>query len=369
MTNRKKILFLCPFNLGQNTGTPIRLKTEIEALSQKDSYQLIVCCQKAVSVDRVIFIETDDSLKVFNQFIPRSILFWLKAVWSYLKYRPNIVHSVSPITAPVLLFIKLFSLGQTPLILEVHGLAKYEYRGPKILYWVLVFFDWLSIKLVDSLVAMAFSQKKALIEMYHLESHKIEVIWGPVAIEKFNLTDYKPTEVVKKICYTGNDSFWQGVADIVAVAKEMEADPVIFELFGVSSWPDPVSSNLRFRGRVDYDKLFSEASTCDIFLSTRMDDEVARLQYPQKLSFYLSAGRPVVVSSVGDQQEIVERERLGEVYCSGDHKDLLIKIRKICSLPFLERLEIGQRARVFAEKNLSLAVFVNKVETVYNRLS
>lgn len=368
MANLTKILFLCPFSLRQNTGTPIRLKTEIEALSKRGNRQLIVCCERSSDIEQVVFIETVVKKKISN-FFPRSLIFWFKSLVAWIKYRPQIVHAVSPITAPVLLLIKLFSLGRTKIVLEVHGLAKYEYRGSKIIFSSLVFFDWLSIKLADHLIAMAWSQKEVLVQTYRVSTSKIEVIWGPVDIEKFSSNQRYTDGAVKKICYTGNDSFWQGVGDIVAVAEKMVEDPVVFELFGFSSWPTHLPLNLKLMGRINYENLFEAVSDCDIFLSTRMDDDVARLQYPQKLSFYLSAGRPVIVSNVGDQQKIIVEEKLGEVYLSGDVEDLLNKIKKICALSLQERLEIEKRAREFAEKNLSLAAFVNKVETVYNRLS
>jgi glycosyltransferase involved in cell wall biosynthesis len=104
----------------------------------------------------------------------------------------------------------------------------------------------------------------------------------------------------------------------------------------------------------------------DIFVLPYKDNLANKTRWANKFGEYLAAGRPIVISNVGDQSKIVERNCLGLVSENSD-SDFGAKIYELIQNPNLAR-EMGINARRFAENNISWKIISDKLSKIYENI-
>ncbi len=96
---------------------------------------------------------------------------------------------------------------------------------------------------------------------------------------------------------------------------------------------------------------------------------MARMQFPQKLADYLAAGRPVIVSDVGDQAEIVRDNDLGLVFEADNPGSLTQAIATLAGRNQHDLSEYGVRAHTFVRNVLSPAAHRDRLLGVYRAVT
>jgi glycosyltransferase involved in cell wall biosynthesis len=117
--------------------------------------------------------------------------------------------------------------------------------------------------------------------------------------------------------------------------------------------PDLAARNVVLAGLVPRAQVPATLARCHVLVSPRIGNRVTAGQYPQKLSTYLAAGRPVIGSDVNDQANVLALARCGLTFTAGDADGLARAIVALRDLPDADRLEMGRRGRRFAERCLS----------------
>ncbi len=101
-------------------------------------------------------------------------------------------------------------------------------------------------------------------------------------------------------------------------------------------------------GKIAYEQIKLFLSSCDICWLPLTDSGANQGRFPLKLNDYISAGRPVVTTRVGDIPTMVERGDFGLV-AEDDPFELANQVHNLLSNP--KRMEIfGQHARQFSEQ-------------------
>lgn len=127
-----------------------------------------------------------------------------------------------------------------------------------------------------------------------------------------------------------------------------------------------IGSNLIQTGWCPQNELETYLGASDIFLLPMRDNPVNRARWPNKVCFYMAAGRPIICASVGDAAALIERARIG--LCVGDSpKEMATAILELLAHEG-EMEEMGRRARSTAEDLFSPARQGADLETFYKIL-
>ncbi|MEN9216015.1 MAG: glycosyltransferase family 4 protein [Gloeomargarita sp. HHBFW_bins_162] len=366
-----KVALICPFNLDRLSGTPVRAKLTAQCLS--NYCELLVCATGG----------NDGYVKVINnvwqprsQRQPRFRLdhFTIQVLQGLQQFQPDIIHLVTP---PGILSALLYKLRHpnVKIITEIHGLTRYEMTGGS---WLarntFHFLDYLSLGFAHHIIAMSYSQVELITQLFGKNlSKKISVIWGPVDL---TIIQSMPLPAGDKfiIGYLGNGSFWQGVDLILNAVKELQNHPQIhFILGGIQpdlykiQLPQPLPDNLTVIPTVPIGEESVFLSQCHALISSRIGGAVTQSQYPYKLSYYLAAGRPIIASDVSDQRRILEQANCGLLFDPRQPKTLVEQILSLFHMNYEQRQKMGENARHFAEKYLSLDKLGLTLLDIYQR--
>ncbi len=81
----------------------------------------------------------------------------------------------------------------------------------------------------------------------------------------------------------------------------------------------------------------------------------------------MSAGRPVIASAVGGCLELIDHDRTGLLFPTGDSRALAEQIVMLLSRPE-RRAELGRAARMHAESEFDMSIAAKRLEAVYDEL-
>lgn len=89
---------------------------------------------------------------------------------------------------------------------------------------------------------------------------------------------------------------------------------------------------------------------------------------PNAVCEALACGRPVIVSSVCEHPRLVQNTETGFLFKPDDSGDIALKMHDFCLLTERERSLMGEKARDFAEKNLSIERYISDYEKLFESL-
>ena len=353
-----KVAYVCPFDLGRCTGTPIRARRTIEAVREY--------CDTAV-IDPYVHDSRRSSAGGPDRTSgPGQVAgFIASSVRQLRQFKPDIVHAFTAAAVPAAVAYRSFN-PRTRIVFEMHGLTELEMTSRRRMsrLWGKSI-DRLGLWSAAAVIVMSHSQKRLLEDRWPWLSCRTHVLWAPTA--QVPVWQDLPESRPMKIGYLGNAAPWQGLGTVIGAARLLSADPsIVFLLGGVSADHLPLDAPPSVEARsVPAAEGGSFLAGCHVLLSTRVGGLVARMQFPQKLADYLAAGRPVVVSDVGDQAEIVRDHDLGAVFRPEDAESLAQAISTLASQDADQLREIGRRAHTFAATVLSPAAHRDRLLALY----
>jgi glycosyltransferase involved in cell wall biosynthesis len=282
------------------------------------------------------------------------------------RYRPDVIHAMTTGAVLAAFFYKLRH-PTVRLVFESHGLMRYEMASArpaaKLYYSAL---DRLGVLIADAVIVMSHTQKAIMVRHRMGPSKKMRVLWGPVETVSIPSAS-PPSEPPLRLGYLGNGSFWQGVDTIYEAAGMLGEDKDLEVVLAGVEPPEnrSVPGNVRFMGRLPEDEGPTFLQSCHVLLSPRLGGPVTQTQYPHKLSYYLAAGRPVIASNVNDQPKILQMAGCGRTFDPGDSASLARAVSEMTNVGREERIEMGKRARRFAERHLSLEALKRALNEIY----
>lgn len=105
-------------------------------------------------------------------------------------------------------------------------------------------------------------------------------------------------------------------------------------------------------------------SCADALLVSLKKNEIFSITIPGKLQSYLACGRPIIGSLDGIGAEIILNSGSGLVGKADSPDELVIAILKFYHLPELEKIEMGQNARKYYEKEFERENLLSKLELI-----
>lgn len=346
---------LCPFNLNQLTGTPARTKSTIKAV-HGIAYTTVIAQQGTAGANEVVLLGKGTGLRAFT----------IGSLRVLNNQKPQVVYAITTLAIIPALLYRL-THWKTRIIFESHGWSWYETAGKETIVKRFAFLalDVLGVHCADRVICMSHSQKDFL-KRWFVREKKMHVIWGPVDTARIYT---ERSEGIIVVGYLGNASWWQGVPILIEAAQKLVGDSrFTFKLAGFD--PESITDisipeNVQLIGKVQAADVQDVLATCDILISPRREGRASDLQYPQKLSSYLTAGRPVIVSKTNDQPHIVERAECGYVLRTLSADAIVEKLKMFADLPHDARKTMSMNAHAFAQEHFVMKSFAKKVADVY----
>ncbi len=130
----------------------------------------------------------------------------------------------------------------------------------------------------------------------------------------------------------------------------------------IETWLSDPSRVIR-TGGLPYDRIFDYLSACDICWLPLCDNSANQGRQPLKFNDYLTVGRPVVATDVGDLREIMVKHQVGLI-TDNHFADFAQKTLELLEQTSLQE-ELGKNARVAAETAFSWEKMTRDLETFY----
>ena len=130
----------------------------------------------------------------------------------------------------------------------------------------------------------------------------------------------------------------------------------------IENWVTDPSRVIR-TGPLPYDRVFDYLSACDICWLPLCDTPANRGRWPMKLNDYLTVGRPVVATAVGDLGKLIDQYGVGLV-SANDPADFSEKTLTLLEQADL-RVDLGRQARRAAETVFSWEKMARDLEMFY----
>jgi glycosyltransferase involved in cell wall biosynthesis len=90
---------------------------------------------------------------------------------------------------------------------------------------------------------------------------------------------------------------------------------------------------------------------------------------PQKTQAYLAVGKPVIVAVNGDAADLVKVAQAGISCAPEDPVSIAEAVRKLYNMPANERERMGCNGKDYYDRNLSFAVGVRQMESIFKEAS
>jgi glycosyltransferase involved in cell wall biosynthesis len=129
------------------------------------------------------------------------------------------------------------------------------------------------------------------------------------------------------VCFHGVLGFFQDIETLIVLAARLAAHDIDMVVIGYgrkeSLLRGELPGNLRFLGRLAFERTVAEVARCHVGLCLRLQDEISRDAFPIKVWEYLGLGMPSIVTPPCEAGQFVEQHRCGFQLPAGDIEALL----------------------------------------------
>ena len=357
-----KTVFIAPFSMDSLRGTPIRAKTIVRGRAEISDVSLISFSSATVNLPKD---------KRYELGRCGFFTFTRRTVGILRSIRPDILHGFTTLSVIPMFLYKIFFHWRVKIIYEVHGWAWYEQSrsGRPHIRFLFYLIDLLGLWSANAIVAVSKTYKTFLSKRTR-RPERISVIWDAAEFE----IEYRPPVAHEGLVvgYIGGAGWWQGLPFIIGAAKILAGrNDIKFNIAGFEPKDEklfPRLPNISYRGYVERKDVVDFITSCDVMLSTRVEETAGNLLFPLKLAEYMAAGRPIISSGAGDQVEIIQDANCGIVVTPISAEALARAIEKVEAMTNTEREEWGRNALAYARKNLLFPASKRKLSALYQTL-
>ena len=355
-----KTAYIAPFSMDSLRGTPIRARNMFRALCEISEAHLIAHCARSVRAAQERLHETG-ACGLFS--------FTGKTLKILRATRPDVLHGCTSASVFPMFIYKLCFSWKVRIVYELHGWAWYEQRdsGRPLVRLIFHTFDHIGLWFSSGIIVVSKTYKEFLSRK--ITPERLAVIWDAAEFD----VPFVPPPARKGIIvgYLGGAGWWQGLTFIIGAAEKLQKrDDIRFLVAGFEPKDKklfPELPNVLYPGFVKREHVVETIRSCDVMLSTRVEETSGNLLFPLKLAEYMAAGRPVISSGAGDQVEIIRSANCGIVVTPISSTALADAIGEFAAKPYEGRVEMARRAHSYARQHLLYPSLKKKLETFYRR--
>ncbi|GAB2853476.1 glycosyltransferase family 4 protein [Pseudoduganella ginsengisoli] len=180
------------------------------------------------------------------------------------------------------------------------------------------------------------------------------------------------------VVFAGNMGKAQALGSVIEAARRVEAENanIQFVFIGGGLEVDALKkqsaglgiTNVRFLPPVPMTEVGVVLERADALLVHLKNDPLFTITIPSKTQAYMAVGKPLLMAVDGDAAELVRESKAGLAIVSEDPHSIAEKVLQLASMPPEHRVAMGQRAKEFYEKELSLDIGCRKFSDLFQRL-
>jgi glycosyltransferase involved in cell wall biosynthesis len=300
--------------------------------------------------------------------------------------RPDVIYSYHPPLTTALSATLISLFRRSPLVVDIQDLwpdtlaATGMLNNKKALSFVEVFCQFV-YKRASKVVVLSPGFKKRLLER-GVPVTKLEVIynWCDEEILKNGVvsTLHLPDNGRLNLLFAGNLGNAQGLPAIVGAAEILQRKGVNVNIvfLGAGIAKDKAIQqvnkltldNVYFLPRVPMQEVGDVLKKADMLLVHLTDDELFSITIPSRTQAYMSIGKPIVMGVNGDAADLVEQAKAGVICKANNSISLANAVITIVNKSAEERGIMGDNAFDFYQKELSVAVGVQKFISVFEEV-
>lgn len=316
----------------------------------------------------------------FKSILTSTLLIHFKHLKILLKGDYDIVYCNGPCSVFYSLFGKI---TRVPIIFDMHGdvVEEYSIKNKKlnlissIKFCFLKIIDYISINCSDLILCVSEKEIKFLNEKKGISLEKMHYITNGVDLEFFKLNKNEKIKQIKnelglndKIIfgYIGDFQEWQGINNLVEVAKIIDENDTTFIFVGGNI--DIDKENIIIFPWVSREKIIDYYSICDILILPRPSHPSTEVAAPTKFSEYTSMSKPILTTNVGDAAEIVIKNKCGIVIKNNSINNLIDGINQFRGLSKEELNMMASNSRKVAENQFNWDKIGLKLINIINKL-
>lgn len=250
---------------------------------------------------------------------------------------------------------------------------------------VLGFFDWLTRCIYNKASLLLVQSRTFTDYILNQGIPKEKIVYLPNTTEEF----YKKIEETDKyrniipngdnIMFAGNIGEAQSLDTFINAMKIVIDKGVFFNwiVLGDGRYKKELQSKIEVLGLKNYvfflGKYPSEEmpyffSYADALYVSLKRDYIFSLTIPSKVQSYLACGKPILASLDGEGAKVVMESNAGFVSSSEDVEALAMNIEKILNLSYEKKIEYGQNALNYYNREFKRSIVLNKLIEVLNKI-
>jgi colanic acid biosynthesis glycosyl transferase WcaI len=303
----------------------------------------------------------------------------------FFAKRPDVIHAYHPpITVGVsALFLRFFR--RVPILLDIQDIwpdtlkATGMVSSPLWLCLVSKICNWV-YRHSSKIIVLSPGFKKLLLER-GVNKNKIDIIYNWADEPNLIKASYKPVKFLKKtegfkILYAGNVGPAQQLTVILEAALLLsdKFPEITFSILGQGLELENLKlkaqrlgiENVYFIPAVSTNKVANYLTAADVLFVHLAANTLFHATIPGKTQAFMAIGKPIIMGVTGDAANLVMQAKCGLCIKPQDPDSLAQAAKYLYQMPKKDLLILGNNARQYYNKNLSLEIGVAKWSKTYN---
>ncbi|WP_104492044.1 glycosyltransferase family 4 protein [Acinetobacter indicus] len=252
-------------------------------------------------------------------------------------------------------------------------------KNPKTLKFISYFCNW-SYRNSKKITVISKGFRDLLVQR-GVPENKIEVIYNWSGLEGVVPTgnhQLKYVENTFNVTFAGNMGKAQDLANVISVAKLLSKThpEIIFNFIGDGVEKQEIMNlvakeklkNVIFYDRVTSSEVINYLEQSDCLLISLKKDPLFEITVPSKTQAYLSLGKPVISTVLGNAADLIRKADAGYIVEPADPHQLAEVIIKMSVLSKADLAQKGLNAKEFYIKNLSRQASLSKFSNTFNTM-
>jgi len=276
---------------------------------------------------------------------------------------------------------------QTPFVYDIQDLwpdtlrATGMINNKHVLNLVGIFCSWIYCK--SSHIVVLSQGFRDLLVRRGVEDAKISVIYNwcdelALKVQKETGTDLSCMDGYFNVVFAGNMGKAQALKAVIEAAKIVSSKDKKIQFIFVGSGLEVEAlkkmstslnlDNVYFLPRMPMNEVGTVLARADVLLVHLRDDPLFSITIPSKTQAYLSMGKPILMAVRGDSADLIQKAEAGLVVFPENAGSIANGVLQLASLPLKIRKTMGEKAKRFYEKELSLSIGTEKFVSLFNQL-
>ena len=266
-------------------------------------------------------------------------------------------------------------ISKKPIILDMHGISEeYDFTENSLLFsFAMKFMEKNALLFADKVLCVSHEMTNYLNCKKKVPLEKLFYVPNGVDLDFFRQIDDHYVNMLKKkykiedkliFGYLGGAQKWQGMEKFISTCEKITDEKFMAIIVGCNIPSITIDGNIIYIPFVKKDEIINYYSLCDVLVLPRPKHIVTDVAAPTKFAEYVSMGKPVLVTDVGDAAKLVKKYENGIVVKDNKVENLKKGINDFLKLKRDKLNQMGLNSRKLAEKEFDWNNIINYLSEI-----